>query len=311
MKKLRHHQRRKHGRKPKGVFKPPESEKVVHHVVPQSWQKKFAPPTDPKKPYYENILTGRKTKPEGPGRKMAVEWANTTFTPKGFPLDQLENRLAKEENRLMPVVERVLATGRIDPADRGELARFLALQICRDPEHFDRRLGLGQLLALDLLDIGDYDDLAAFHARLRLNPRYAHVTLLQEEFDHLRKLPAGQLECAVELLLNAALREEEGLNPNSVIDAATPLAATLEGFGWRLLHAPEPSFIQSDRPVPMSITGPFAVGLGADYALRIDPGSRDGGGTLVAAPATSAEIVAINAEVAGRAREWICGPKPF
>jgi hypothetical protein len=311
MKKPRDHARRKHSAQPKKRFQPPLAVKVVHHIVPKSWQKKFSHPQFKARPYYRNVVTGERKGSEGPGDKMATDWANVVFDSKGFPLDQIEDRLGKEETRLMPALVRVISSGRIDAADRRDLALFLAIQVCRYPEDFERRLAGGQLLAIEMLSVRDFDSLADFHAHLHRNPRYASVVLTQAEFDHFRGLPEDRLNGAVDAMLNAHLREEEGLNPNSVIDAAVPLAATLAGFEWRLLQAPRPAFVLSDRPMPTSLADPFALGLSADFALQIDPRSVAAGGTITAVTTTLAEIAAINAEVEGRAVEWVCGPVPF
>ena len=90
-------------------FRPPDWEKKLHHVVPVSWQKKFSAPAHPGCPFYKCIANGRHSGPV-PGTKMAVKYGNIFFDKKGFPVDELENRLGQEELNLIPVLDRVLST---------------------------------------------------------------------------------------------------------------------------------------------------------------------------------------------------------
>ena len=107
----------KHSASPKPKLQVPDWKKKLHHVVPVSWQAKFSSPRHPGRPYYSNLITGQKIGPIGPGRKMAVKYANILFDPRGFPTDQLEDQLANEEAALMPALERVLSSGCIEQSD--------------------------------------------------------------------------------------------------------------------------------------------------------------------------------------------------
>jgi uncharacterized protein DUF4238 len=139
----------KRKRKPKRMLAPPKP-KVVHHVVPKSWQKLFAAPALAGKPFYFDCQRDRASGPEGPGDKMAEEYANALFDRNGFQVDDLEDRLGRVETRLVPIVKDVLAAERIEPAQRPAIAEFLAVQCCRYPDLFEKRLDRGRELAIEL-----------------------------------------------------------------------------------------------------------------------------------------------------------------
>jgi Protein of unknown function (DUF4238) len=294
-------------------FSPPDWKKKLHHVVPVSWQKRFSAPAYPGCPFYKCVVNGRTSGPIGPGTKMAVQFGNILFDKKGFPIDQLEDRLAREETKLTPVLDRVLSTGRIEQANRPDISRLLAIQACRYPEVFRERLDPGKLLAIELLKIKDFTDAAHFNLHLQRNPKYAaaSTSISQHEFSHLASLTCEQLKEAIEYLVNDHFQSEEGLNPNSVIDGADPIGVWLAKLEWILLESAQPSFILSDRPVPLSLMEPFSLGLGARYALMVNTNSAASVGPVTARPANQNEVDAVNQEVKGRAKVWLCGPIPF
>jgi Protein of unknown function (DUF4238) len=260
-----------------------------------------------------NVEDGRKLNLVGPGEKMAVEWGNVLFDPRGFPTDQYEDRLALEETRLMPALQNVLSTGQIEQPERAGLSRFLAIQTLRYPEAFKGRLGRGQLLALDLLDIKKFSDVAAFNTHLSRQEIFSATgtAITQEEFDYFSALGDDELEEKIQYFFDDHFQSEQGLNPNSLIDAAGQIATFLASLEWELLKSPSPAFILSDRPVPLRIERPFALGLGARYALRVNTSAAATPGPLTARIASPSEIDAVNQEVTSRAVEWLCGPNPF
>jgi len=78
----------------------PKFEKSSHHVVPALWQRRFAAPGDPG-PYYLNVANGRKLNAQGPGDKMAEEYANIVFDQFFRPSDSLEDQLSKLETKMV------------------------------------------------------------------------------------------------------------------------------------------------------------------------------------------------------------------
>jgi hypothetical protein len=244
---------------------------------------------------------------------MATMYGNILFDPRGFPIDQLENRLEREDTNLIPVLQKVLSTGLIEQADRLSVSRLLAIQICRYPEEFKKRLAPGQLLAIELLGIKNFADAAEFNSHLQSFPSYANAgtTITPAEFQHFTSLLDEQLNDRIEYFVNDHFQSQEGLNPNSVIDAAGPIAAHLAVLEWELLECPHPAFILSDRPMPLRIEGPFSLGLGARYALGINTNKAANSAPVAARLANPNEIDAVNDEVQSRADIWLCGPKPF
>jgi hypothetical protein len=294
-------------------FTPPDWQKKIHHVVPVSWQVRFSPPQHAGCPFYKCIANGRTSGPVGPGTKMSVKYGNLLFDSKGFPIDQLENRLGQEETKLIPVLDRVLSTGRIEEADRSSISRLLAIQTCRYPEDFEQKLNPGKLFAIELLKVKEFANAAQFNLQLRHNLKYAlaGTSISQDEFDYLGSLTDKQLEERIEYLVNDHFQSAEGLNPNSVIDAANPIAAQLAKFEWVMLMSSQPAFVLSDRPMPLSLQEPFSLGLGARYAILVNTNSMTSLGPVVARQANQTEIDAVNQEVKGRAKLWLCGPVPF
>ena len=80
--------------------------KRVHHVVPQSWQRRFFPITQSGKRdsrgYYKDVKSGKLFGPEGPGDKMSEEYANLIFDDSGQPSNALEDRIAGYETKAIP-----------------------------------------------------------------------------------------------------------------------------------------------------------------------------------------------------------------
>lgn len=285
----------------------PRFHKVMHHVVPKGWQRRFATPGNPG-PYYKNIDTGAVLPAQGPGDKMAEPYANIVFDEHYRPSDRLEDELSARETTAMAALDRVEVTGLIDTLARVDLSYFLSLQACRYPEQFQRRLDLGRYLAIGIKDCakaGDADDL---NQCLREKGLLPGVEFTETEFKRLSETPERELERQLDDLLMSH-GYEAFYNPELVLRGALPVAEHLLGFAWTLLRAPQPSFILSDRPVPGRFQGPFALGITATLAIRFSvPVSPVGDPPIPAVPTQPGDIDRINAEVRGRAREWICGP---
>lgn len=99
--------------------------------------------------------------------------------------------MKKKPVRSMPVLEEVLSTGEIEQVDRPSIARRLAIQMCRQSELFKDRLGLGQLLAIELLAIKQFADAAQFNVELKKSPKYAASQLDRRRGSDRR--PSGRL----------------------------------------------------------------------------------------------------------------------
>lgn len=185
---------------------------------------------------------------------------------------------------------------------------FLSLQACRYPEQFQRRLDLGRYLAIGIKDCANVGDAADLNRCLRKKGLLPGLEFTATEFKRLSETPEQELERQLDDLLMSH-GYEAFYNPELVLRGALPVAEHLLGFEWTLLRAPQPSFILSDRPVPNKFQGQFALGISATLAIRFSDSLRPvGDAPIPEAPAQPGEIDKINAEVRGRAREWICGP---
>jgi hypothetical protein len=270
-----------------------------------SWQEKFAPP-GAVGPFYKNVLTGKTRGPEGPGQKMAEEYANIVFDAHYRPSDRLEDRLSAIETKTMPLFGRMMAASALDPTGRVDLAYFLAVQACRYPELFSRRLDLGRFLAIALKDCSTMADVAAMNANLRNGGYLPGANFTDADFERLKTAP--QLAVEMDAVLQAH-GYEHFFNPELVISGALPIAEHLVGFEWDLIETKQPAFILSDRPMPAKLGDGFSLGLSARFGLRVRrPSTPFHDATIAVRTATAAEVEAINTEVRSRAREWICGP---
>jgi hypothetical protein len=290
---------------------PPASKfcKRVHHVVPVSWQEKFAAPGTVGA-FYKNVLNGKTRGPEGPGQKMAEEYANIVFDGHYRPSDRLEDALGSIETKTMPLFGRMIAASALDPRGRVDLAYFLAVQACRYPEQFSRRLDLGRLLGIAIKDCSVLPNAAAMNAHLRAADLLPGANFSDAEFERLKTAPEQALVAELDGILQTH-GYEAFFNPELVISGARPIAEVLLGFKWDLLEATEPTFILSDRPMPEKLGDGFSLGLTARFGLRVRrPPGPVHEGTIAAVPASIAEVQSINSEVRARARQWICGPDP-
>jgi hypothetical protein len=143
----------------------PKFEKRMHHVVPAAWQRKFASPGDPG-PYYRNVITGQTLSAQGPGHKMAEEYANIVFDEHFRPSDKLEDDLSTKETKAIQGLSRTIATSVIDSDARIDIAYLLAIQASRYPELFESRLDLGRYLAIALTDYSSCEGNEALNAAL-------------------------------------------------------------------------------------------------------------------------------------------------
>jgi hypothetical protein len=289
----------------------PRFDKKMHHVVPKGWQRKFAP-AGAAGPYCKNVLTGQTRGPEGPGDKMAEQYANIIFDEYYRPSDALEDQLSKIETKALPALDRVMAAGQIGTSERVDIAYLLAVQACRYPERYNDRLELGKLLAIELKDCARMQDAAEMNQHLRRTGLLPGASFTDDEFRRLSSALAADLAKELNAILSAH-GYEAFFNPELVIAAALPLAEHLLGLEWQLLSAAVPSFILSDRPMPPIRVGyEFSLGLTATFGLRVRyPRVPVTEQPIVAQSATGADITAINNEVRSRAREWICGPEPW
>ena len=284
----------------------PRFRKYNHHVVPASWQRRFASTADPG-PYYKNVVTGACLPAQGPGQKMAEEYVNTVFDEFFRPSDALEDRLSTIETKAIPALDRTLSQSVMDPDARAALAYFLAIQACRYPDLFQERLDHGRFLGIALLDFAVYKDVDAVNEALKSTGLLPGAAITQREFDQLKRTPASDLDRELEYVLRLHGYEVD-FNPELILDGAIVAAEHLLALHWRLVESPASAFILSDRPVPRRINYGFSVGLGARFALQITkPHAPVDELPIRAVPATPEDIRAINSEVRSRAREWICG----
>jgi len=285
----------------------PKFEKRMHHVVPVAWQRKFASMGD-EGPYYRNVITGVNLNAQGPGNKMAEEYANIVFDEHFRPSDKLEDSLGAIETKAIQGLDRAISTFVIDGTARVDIAYLLAIQACRYPEHFQSRLDIGRYLAIALKSYSSCPDDATLNRALRATGMFPGATITAEEFSRLKAASEADLAGELEGIL-AAHGYEAYFNPELIIAAASPLAMHLLGLKWDLIESASPAFILSDRPVPVPIKYGFGIGLSACLGLCLSkPTSVIDDLPINARKASTAEIQAVNQEVRGRAREWICGP---
>lgn len=281
--------------------------KRVHHVVPASWQRRFAFPGDVG-PFYKNVLSGSVSGPEGPGNKMSEEYANIVFDSYYRPSDKLEDSLGLIETKAMPLFDRMIATSVLTSSDRIDLAYFLAVQACRYPEQFARRLDLGRFLAIALKDASTMSGAAEMNAYLQEGSFLPGANLSDADLQRLKEAPTHALAAELDAILTAH-GYEEFFNPELIVAGARPIAEVLLAFQWDLVKTKDPSFILSDRPMPTKLGDGFSLGLSSNFGVFVrQPVGPVHEGTISSRPATEAETRAINSEARGRAREWICGP---
>lgn len=285
----------------------PKFEKSSHHVVPALWQRRFSAPGDTG-PYYLNVVTKQALSAQGPGSKMAEPYANIVFDKYFRPSDSLEDRLSKLETKMVRGLDNLIGTGVLDDATRVDVAMLMAVQASRYPERFADRLDLGKYLAIALGDFRSYPDAKVLNGALRATGMLPGASLTDDELTRLRQADEHDLAQELAEILNLHGYEAH-FNPNLVIDAAERVASHLLALQWTLLHSSEPAFILSDRPVPSPVGYGFSIGLSASYGLELSmPQAPVSEGTIHPQTASLSQINAINAEVRGRAREWICGP---
>ena len=292
----------------------PAKAKVLHHVVPKAWQRLFASQVFPDRPYYFDLLSGRASGPEGPGNKMAQDYANAVFDGRGFQIDDLEDRFGREETRLFPKLKAVLGSGRIDPVQRQSVAEFVAMQCCRYPDLFEPRLDRGRETAIELAAAHSASSFAEFENIIcAAVPGLPRATLTTDDYARLKAADSEQLDKELDDIVYGHLGRIDGLNPMSMLDAIPEVANRLAAAKWELISAlPQDAFVLSDRPVPDTFSTPFSVALGPRLALLVWVGTPSAPGVVVASvQATSTEAKAINDEARGRAKRWLCGAIPF
>jgi hypothetical protein len=285
----------------------PRFEKRVHHVVPASWQRRFAGPAGIA--FYKNVKTGRNSGPEGPGNKMSAEYANIVFDKFYRPSDMIENVLGEIETISLRAIDRVLNTRTVAKSERIDIAYFLAIQACRYPDRFPHRLDLAKLLVLSFGSVTRFTDAANFNSWLKISGLLPGAEITSDEFEQLRSLPEEGLSASVDSILKRYGYEAD-FNIELVLSGALPIAEHLVSLNWELLEVRKPEFVLSDRPVPIQDMGyAFSVPLAASFALVfIKPESVVNERDIVARNAAKTEVDAINNEQRARAQEWICGP---
>ena len=286
--------------------RPPKFRKVLHHVVPAGWQRKFAGKGQDG-PYYRNVITGENRGPEGPGQKMAEPYANTIFDPDYRPSDALEDALERIETKALPALDRLNSTGVLDTNARADVAYLLAVQACRYPELYATRLDLGRYLAITLKDCAKFENAAAMNEHLRRGGFLPEADFTDTEFHQLSNASKNGLASELDTILSAH-GYEALFNPSLVLAAAMPVAEHLLALQWDLLQTAAQSFILSDRPMPTTIGHEFFIGLTAGFGLKVSPPAAPiHDGAICSRPATQAEVDTINSDVRSRAREWLCG----
>ena len=239
---------------------------------------------------------------------MSEPYANIVFDEFYRPSDVLEDRLATLESKVVRGLDSLDKAGVMDDNARVDIAMLLALQACRYPEKFVDRMDLGKYLAIALSDIKSFPNAAAFNGMLRISGMLAGASITDAEFIDLQRAPNDGLEDELKNILEFHGYEAH-FNPSLIIAAAPQVANHLLGLNWKLIKAPHPAFILSDRPVPIPMNYDFRIGLNGSYGLVLNlPTKPVTEGAIHAQVATQTEIDEVNLEVRARAKEWICGP---
>lgn len=297
---------------------PPKFKKQVHHVVPKGWQRRFfamnaATGVRDKVGYYRDVEAGRNYGPEGPGDKMAEDYAYIVFDDHYRPSDDLEDRIAALESSVLPALDRIASSGRIEPFDRVDVARLLGLQAARYPESFARRLDMARYLAIALGEAARFPGATAFNNWLQESGLLPGASFSQDDFAALTSSASDRRADTVDALLQAH-GYEAFFNPSLVLSAAEPIAHHIAALEWELLESTTSAFILSDRPLPTQNLGyDFTVTLCDRLALRVKKPSSPVPATSVVASVTAQQthIDSVNAAMRLRARRWICGAGPW
>jgi hypothetical protein len=294
----------------------PKHEKIVHHVVPRGWQRRFFPTLATGQRasagHYKDILSGKIFGPVGPGEKMAEDFANIVFDEFFRPSDALEDRLSFIEARAIPALDRIVQNQRIEPGDRVDIAMLLGLQAARYPQSYGPRLDLCRLFAVALGDAKSFSDAQTFNGYLETNGLKG-APLTEEDFRQLLNSEDDKRPSTIDALLKAH-GYEHFFNPGLVIDSTEKIAGHILALEWHLIKAGTPSFILSDTPMPNSNLGySFRVSLTDCFALwTAYPATPVGDDTVaIAQLGTPAEISAVNVDMRARALRYLCGPETF
>lgn len=286
---------------------PPKFQKRIHHVVPAFWQRHFSFPGE-QGPYYKNIISGQTYDAQGPGEKMSEEYGYIVFDEHFRPSDALEDHLSNIEAKASQGISRAISKAIIDTDARCDIAYLFATQACRYPDLFEKRLDLARYFAIALCSSSDHSDANALNLSLHASGILPGASISDSDFQHLRSTPKEELETELDEILSA-FGYEHFFNAELILSGALLTASHLLALQWNFVCSNDPAFILCDRPVPTQIGHGFNVGLSACFALQLSKpiGSIDEQ-PLRARLATSTEVHQINADVRGRAREWICGP---
>lgn len=271
------------------------------------WQKHFSAP-GAQGPYYKNIISGQTYNAQGPGDKMSEEYGYIVFDEHFRPNDSLEDRLSRIESKASQGISRAIKDATIDTPARCDIAYFFAIQACRYPELFQKRLDLGRYFALALCSSFDHPDANALNLSLHASGILPGASISDSDFQRLRATPKEALETELDKILSAH-GYEHFFNPELIFSGAMQTASHLLNLQWEFVYSNCPAFILSDRPVPIRIGYGFKIGLSACFALLLSKpiGSIDEQ-PIRARTVTNTEIDQINTDVRARAQEWICGP---
>lgn len=293
----------------------PKFEKRVHHIVPQSWQRRFFP-VDPATNerattgYYLDLSSNRMLGPLGPGMRMSEDYGYIVFDEYFRPSDQLEDRISQIESQAIPALDRVTASHSITPGDRIDISVLLALQALRYPSWFRDRFDRVRELVIALGEAQNFSDASTFNDWVR-NNGLPGGEISEENFRELVEAPDTRRGVTINAYLQGH-GYEPLLNGNDLIDALEPVARHIMALGWDLVEASSPEFILSDMPMPAENLGyDFNVSLTDTLALRASyPSVPVTHNTIVRARAANADDVdVVNADMQSRAVRFLCGPE--
>ena len=118
----------------------PKFEKRMHHVVPAAWQRRNSRQQGNRDHFIETLPLVKICLRRVLGTRWRRNIANIIFDEYFRPSDRLEDKLSAIESKAIQGLDQTIATSVIDKGARVDIAYLLALQACRYPEHFERRL---------------------------------------------------------------------------------------------------------------------------------------------------------------------------
>jgi hypothetical protein len=278
-------------------------------VLSSEWQKRFFRcENDPNRKiaYRRNVKTGTI---EGPIQIDQDDVPILSFSIQcrhQVDLRPIGEFVLRRERSLMVAVDRVASHETLTEEDAIAIASLYSLYASGYPDLFGYPVNCDRYFANVLYDACRFQTHTEFNAYLHWSGFPRSMSLSVAEFRTCSQAPAKELASIIDLILGA--RGCRLLtDPRLGLLGGFVFPSALLNLSWELLVAEGNSFILSDRPLPVLITGDrFTAPLSSRHALLFtQPVSRT---ELSRRAATSEEVSNVNLELRQRAVEWLLGP---